>query len=121
MMAVLSSVAAIAALFLLVDGRPGYAAAAAVLLLLMLGLGAIDTMLARRQVDRHGGDVRAALEDADAPEPVIPVNRETPYGETPESHDDLSPRDVLPGEPMRKQLEQRRAKPARQGPARPGA
>ena len=36
MMAILASVAAIAAVFLLIDGKPGYAAAPAVLLLPVL-------------------------------------------------------------------------------------
>ena len=116
---ILASVAAIASVFLLVDGRPGYAAAPTVLLVLVLALGALDTFAARRQIDRHGGDVHAALEDADAAVPVIPVNEETPYGETPESHDDLSPHDVTPDEPMRKALERRRRESVSRQRARP--
>ena len=119
MLAILASVAAIAAVFLLVDGKPGYAAAPAVLLVLVLALGALDTFAAREQIDRHGGDVHAALEDADAAVPVIPVNEATPYGETPESHDELSPNDVTPGEPMRKLLERRGCESARRQHARP--
>jgi hypothetical protein len=118
MLAILTSVAAVATLFLLIDGRPGYAVAPALLLVLILAVGAVDTLLARRQIDRHGGDVHAALGDSKAPEPVIPVNRETPYGETSESHDELSLHDVLPGEPMRKPLERRQREVARAQQAR---
>lgn len=79
MMAILSSAVAVAALFLLIDGTPQFAAAAGILLVLTLAIGAADTLLARSQIDRHGGNVRAALEDSDSPAPVIPVNRESPF------------------------------------------
>jgi hypothetical protein len=75
---------------LLIAGNPSYAAAPAVLLLLVLALGAVDTLFARRLIKRHGDDVHAAVEDADAAAPVIPVNAENPYVETSESHDEHS-------------------------------
>ena len=91
MMAILSLVAAAAGLFLLVDGQPGFAAAAAILLVLMLILGAADTILTRNEIDRHGGDVSAALEDSESPIPLIPVNRESPFEGPTETHDRSRP------------------------------
>lgn len=45
--------------------------------------------------------------DEDAEEPLGPVtpDRDTPFGDTPEAHDEISPHDIPKGNPGRKEAE----------------
>jgi len=109
LMTILAAVAAVLAIVLLAVGQPGGAAAAAVLLLMLLAFGALDSLLARRQVGRHRGDPRASAADEHESVPALPTDDAAPVGATSEAHTDLDPHDLPPGHPAREEIERRSA------------
>ena len=69
------------------------------LLILVALVGAFalgNLMIQRRQMDKHDGDVGAALADSDDSLPAAPhiTDQDRPVGDTPEAHDEINPRDV---------------------------
>ena len=52
-------------------------------------------------------DEQAPPHDSDAEEPLGPMtpDDETPMGDTPEAHDEISPHDLPPGHPGREEAE----------------
>lgn len=52
-------------------------------------------------------DEKAPPHDSDAEEPLGPMtpDDETPMGDTPEAHDEISPHDLPPGHPGREEAE----------------
>jgi hypothetical protein len=101
--------AALMALFalaaaVLVD--PAYALPIVVLAVVVLGFFALNDVVARRNLARHGGDSVAAQDDASESVPsahLIPD--ETALGDTAEAHDELSPHDVPIYAPNRRAVE----------------
>ena len=77
-----------------------------ILAALVLGFLALNNLLARRSLARHGGDPDAAVDDGDDALPaahVIPDDR--PLGDTAEAHDEISPHDLPKGSPARRTAE----------------
>jgi len=77
-----------------------------ILAALVLGFFMLNSLLARRSMDRHGGDSGAAQDDGSDGLPaahVIPDDR--PLGDTAEAHDEISPHDLPKGSPGRRAAE----------------
>ena len=82
-----------------------------ILAVLVLGFLALNNLLARRSLARHGGDPAAAQSDGadDLPAAhVIPDDR--PLGDTAEAHDEISPHDLPKGSPARRAAEAQAAR-----------
>jgi len=72
---------------------------------------ALNTLLARRAIQRHHGDAAAAQEDAGDGWPaahLIPDNR--PLGDTAQAHDEISPHDLPKDSPGRRAAEAQAAR-----------
>ena len=56
----------------------------------------VNAAIQRRQMNKHGGDVEAALSDSDDSLPAAPhiTDSDRPLGDTSEAHDELNPHDV---------------------------
>jgi hypothetical protein len=88
-----------------------YAIPIAVLAMLVLGFLGLNTMLARRTMQRHDGDERAAQDDGADGVPsahLIPDDR--PLGDTAQAHDEISPHDLPKDSPGRRAAEAQAAR-----------
>jgi len=96
----------------------------ALLAALVLGFLALNTLLARRAIQRHHGDAAAAQEDAGDGWPaahLIPDDR--PLGDTAQAHDEISPtcpRTRRGAAPPRRRQRGATARPAGMSRGRPG-
>lgn len=106
LLTVLAAAAAIVAVVLLVIGEPGFAGAIAVLLLILVGAGAFDALVARRKLARHHGDVGALDTDERDTFPTMAADADVPRGATRESHTDLNPHDLPPDHPSGERVEE---------------
>jgi hypothetical protein len=80
----------------------------AIVLILVIGVGAGINRVLKRQVDsRYDGDMDAAMSDNDNPIPSthLIADDETPLGDTAEAHDEISPHDLPKGHPGRPEAE----------------
>src|SRR3954464_4434946 len=70
---------------------------AVLILIIVVGAFALSQgWLHRRQMDKHGGDVEAALSDSEDSVPATPhiTDDDRPLGDTTEAHDEINPHDV---------------------------
>jgi cbb3-type cytochrome oxidase maturation protein len=67
-----------------------------ILLALVALFFVVNWAIQRRQMAKHDGDVEAALSDSDDSLPAAPhiTDDDRPLGDTPEAHDEVSPRDI---------------------------
>jgi hypothetical protein len=83
----------------------------ALLAVLVLGFLAVNTLVARRAMQRHGGDEHAAQEDgADAMPATHLIPDDRPLGDTAQAHDEISPHDLPKGSPGRRAAEAQAAR-----------
>jgi hypothetical protein len=83
----------------------------AILAVLVLGFLALNTLLARRTMQRHDGDPAAAQKDDGDGVPaahLIPDDR--PLGDTAQAHDEISPHDLPKDSPGRRAAEAQAAR-----------
>jgi hypothetical protein len=88
-----------------------FALPVAILAVLVLGFLALNTLLARRTLQRHHGDPAAAQQDAGDGLPaahLIPDDR--PLGDTAQAHDEISPHDLPKDSPARRAAEAQAAR-----------
>jgi hypothetical protein len=88
-----------------------FAIPVAILAVLVLGFLSVNTLLARRTMQRHDGDPAAAQQDAGDGMPaahLIPDDR--PLGDTAQAHDEISPHDLPKGSPGRRAAEAQAAR-----------
>ena len=80
-----------------------------ILLLVVFGYLAVNRVAAKRIADRHGGDSERALSDESEPIPSahLITDDERPLGDTPEAHDEVSPRDIPLDNPGRHEAAER--------------
>lgn len=91
-------------------GEASFAIPIAILAVLILGFFLANDLLAKRDMDRHGGDVLKAQADSDAEVPTAHVIAdETALGDTREAHAEISPHDLPPDAPGRKAAEEQAA------------
>jgi hypothetical protein len=74
-----------------------------VLVLLLVGFAGVNRAIHARALRRHDGDARAAMADAGDAVPGTPdiTDDDTPLGDTPEAHDEISPHDLPRDHPGR--------------------
>ena len=92
----------------LIAGDPAYAIPGAILLALVIGYAALERILTRVHLRRHGGDPGRALSDHEdwaVPSAHLTPDDERPTGDTPEVHDEISPHDLPPDHPGREAAE----------------
>src|SRR3954453_17176057 len=67
-----------------------------ILAALVLAFFVVNAAIQRRQMDKHGGVVEAALSDSDDSLPAAPHMNDSdrPLGDTPEAHDEMNPQDA---------------------------
>jgi hypothetical protein len=118
-MAILAAAGIVIAIFLGAIGQGAGALAVGVLVLLVLAAGALDAMVARGQIARHGGDVAATEDDETETVPTLLSDAETPVGASADSHTDVSPHDLPPDHPGRRRVEEE-ARRERAGAAQRG-
>jgi len=88
-----------------------YALPILVLGVLVLAFFALNDLVARRNLERHGNDSRAAQDDASETVPTAHlIADETALGDTAEAHNDLSPHDVPIGSAIRPAVEAQAAR-----------
>ncbi|MCW3010869.1 MAG: hypothetical protein JWO90_1273 [Solirubrobacterales bacterium] len=91
----------------LATGEPSYLIPVVILAVLVLAYAAFNRMLTKRIISRDGS-MENAMSDSDDPVPsahLIP-DSETPLGDTPEAHDEISPHDLPVDHPGRKAAEE---------------
>ena len=85
----------------------------ATVLVIVLVLAAIGAVIAaqRNVAKRHGGNSRSAADDTSEPIPAAPLiaDDDTPLGDTPDAHDEISPHDLPIDHPGRPEAERRAA------------
>lgn len=108
---VLAAVAALLGVFLLAIGEEAMAIAPAVLLLILVGAAAFDSLAARRKLERHGGSTPEVDSDARDSFPTMTGDEEAPLGATRETHRELDPHDLPPDHPSREAVEERTGRP----------
>jgi hypothetical protein len=113
----LAVVAALVAVFLLVIGETSLAIAPAVLLLILAGAAAFDSVAAKRKLDRHAGSTPEVDADSRDSFPTMTGDEEAPLGATRESHRELDPHDLPPDHPSREAVEERTGRPGPRDPA----
>jgi hypothetical protein len=90
---------------------PEFTLPIAILAALVLGFLALNTLLARRTMQRHDGDPSVAQQDAGDGLPaahLIPDDR--PLGDTAQAHDEISPHDLPKDSPARRAAEAQAAR-----------
>jgi len=112
---ILPAAAALFAIFALAAGvleGPVYAIPIIILAILVLGFLAANALLAKRTMQRHDGDERAAQEDSadGAPSAHLIAEDERPLGDTAEAHDEISPHDLPKDAPGRRTAEAQAAR-----------
>jgi hypothetical protein len=106
---ILTAAASLLAIFAIAAGvlaGAEFAIPVLILAVLVLGFLALNTLLARRTMQRHDGDPAAAQQDAGDGWPaahLIPDDR--PLGDTAQAHDEISPHDLPKGAPGRRAAE----------------
>ncbi|CAA9533605.1 MAG: hypothetical protein AVDCRST_MAG67-4520 [uncultured Solirubrobacteraceae bacterium] len=90
-----------------------YAIPIVILGVLVLSFLALNALLAKRTMQRHGGDEGAAQDDgADAVPAAHLIADDRPLGDTAQAHDEISPHDLPKDSPARRAAE---AQAARRG------
>jgi hypothetical protein len=107
--------AALFAIFALAAGvlaGAAYAIPIALLALIVLGFLGLNALLARRTMQRHDGDARAAQDDgADGvPSAHLISDDDRPLGDTAQAHDEISPHDLPKDSPGRRAAEAQAAR-----------
>jgi hypothetical protein len=109
---------AIFALTVLLTGEAIFLVPVGILALLMLGYALAEWAMTRRVTARHDS-LEDAMSDESEPLPtshLIPDDR-TAAGDTPEAHDEISPRDLPKDHPGREEAERQAAGAERRGEA----
>jgi hypothetical protein len=92
----------------IVTGNPEYLIPAVVLALLLGAYALVNWALTRRIVHREGSLEEAMSDHTDAvPSTHLIPDDETPAGDTPEAHDEISPHDLPIDHPARPVAEER--------------
>ena len=91
----------------LATGEPTYLIPVIILAVLVFAYAAVNRMLTKRIVARDGS-LEDALADEDDPIPSAHLfpDADTPLGDTPEAHDEMSPHDLPIGHPGRQAAEE---------------
>ncbi len=95
------------ALAVLAAGEPSFLIAVAVLAVIVFGYATANHLLTRRVIARDGS-LDDAMSDETDPIPSTPLipDGETPLGDTPEAHDEITPHDLPIGHPGRQAAEE---------------
>ena len=94
----------------LLTGEPSYLIPVLILAVLV-GLYAVTNRILTKRVIQRDGSMENAMSDNEDPVPsahLIP-DSETPLGDTPEAHDEISPHDLPIGHPGRQEAEEQAA------------
>jgi len=97
------TVAAALVLSALLTGQPEYLISSALVGVVVLAIVGGEKALSRRVMHRHDDDPGEAIADEDEPLPSTHVitDDDTALGDTPEAHNEISPRDLPPDHPGR--------------------
>jgi hypothetical protein len=89
------------------SGDPVLAIPIVLVALIAIAFWALQRMLGKAALARHGGDVHAVNSDESDPFPSTNAIEEehTALGASEEQHADLSPHDLPPGSPVRREVE----------------
>ncbi len=113
MFAVLGLFMAAYAATVVATGEPIYLVPVLILVGLVLGYAMVNRRLTRRVIERDGSLENAMNDDADPiPSAHLIPDSETPLGDTPEAHDEISPHDLPIGHPSREAAEEQVDEPA---------
>ncbi|HEV2771077.1 MAG TPA: hypothetical protein VGV40_12915 [Solirubrobacteraceae bacterium] len=97
------------ALFLsaVLTGQPEYLISSALVTLVIAAVIVGEKLLSKRVMHRHGDDPAEAVADEDEhlPSTHVITDDDTALGDTPEAHNEISPRDLPPDHPGRKAAE----------------
>jgi hypothetical protein len=108
LLAILIGLAVLVVIFLFAIGKSEWAIPVAILALVLLAVGLIESLIARQKVARHGGRERALEADADDSVPMQAVADDVPLGASADVHADLGPHDLPQGTPARQEVKERR-------------
>ena len=106
MLLVLLGFFAIYAATVLATGEPTFLIPVLILAVLVGAYALVNRVLTKR-LTRRTGSLESAMSDADDPVPSAHLfpDSETPLGDTPEAHDEISPHDIPIGHPGREEAE----------------
>ena len=84
-----------------------YVIAIVLILVVIAFIFGVNRALQARVANKHGGEPERALDDEREPIPSAHVitDDDRPAGDTPEAHDELSPRDIPKDNPARQEAE----------------
>ena len=84
-----------------------YVIAIVLVLLVIAFIYGVNRLMHARIADKHGGEPERALDDEREPIPSTHVitDDDRPAGDTPEAHDEISPRDIPKDNPARQEAE----------------
>lgn len=108
MLVLVAAFAVIYTATILLVGDPLWLIPGAILLCLIVGYAMVEHALTKRELARHGGDPLAAQRDHEdwaIPSAHLIPDDETPAGDTPEAHDEISPHDLPVDHPGRQAAE----------------
>lgn len=96
----------------LFTGEPSYIIPVVILAALVFGYALLNRALAKRVV-RRDGSMEDAMSDNEDPIPSahLMADDETPLGDTPEAHDEISPHDLPKSHPGRQAAEEQAGTP----------
>jgi len=107
LIAFVAAVAVALVLSALLTGQPQYLIASALVGVVIGFIVVAEKTLSKRVMHRHGDDPGEAVADEEEPLPSthIITDDDTALGDTPEAHNEVSPRDLPPDHPGRKAAE----------------
>ena len=105
MLATLSAVTVVVAIFLIAIGMAMLAVPVAILFVILAAAAAFDAIMARRKLARHGGDLDSVEADENDALPTMVSDEEAPLGATSQAHEDIDPHDLPPDHPSRQAVE----------------
>lgn len=88
MLATLSAVTVVVAIFLIAIGMAMLAVPVAILFVILAAAAAFDAIMARRKLARHGGDLDSVEADENDALPTMVSDEEAPLGATSQAHED---------------------------------
>ena len=90
-------------------GEAAFAIPIVILAVLVFGFFAVNDLMGKRVMERHGGDPQAAAADNEAPGYLhsahVITDEQTALGDTPEAHAEINPHDFPKDSPGRQEAE----------------